>query len=116
MVLKINKTSKPNTVQATVTTDVTDNLKKEQVSSVTEKETVEVPENLTAPSPEPQVWCQVGFDGSYTHNLGNYQSARVGIHLMIPCLHGEIDAVYDFAKSWVDARLNTVVDEFNQGG
>ena len=32
-------------------------------------------------------WCEVGVDASYTKNLGNYQSAKVGVTLKVPCQH-----------------------------
>lgn len=56
-------------------------------------------------------WCEVGVDASYTHNLGNYQSARVGVTLKIPCLAPEIDKIFDYAKTWVDAKMQALIED-----
>ncbi len=53
-------------------------------------------------------YCEIGFEASYTHNLGNYESARVNVSIKIPCLHGEIDEAFEYAKTWVDQKLNSV--------
>ncbi len=54
---------------------------------------------------EVQPWCQVGVQSSYTHNLGNYQSVKIGVSIMIPCKPPEINEVYQFCKDFVDDRL-----------
>lgn len=59
--------------------------------------------------------CIVGMEASYTHNLGNYQSARVAVTLQVPCPHDEIDSVFEFAKSWVNDRLEAMTDELVNG-
>lgn len=101
MALKIK--SKPAT--ATTTKTITD--KKTVVSEDTNQEQVETPAD---PNPtEPQ--CEVGVEMSYTHNLGNYQSARVQVSLKVPCVHAEVDEVYDYAREWVDNKLNGLVEE-----
>lgn len=56
-------------------------------------------------------WCEVGVEMSYTHNLGNYQSARVGVSIRLPCKYHEINAVYDYAKEWADGKLQSLVEE-----
>lgn len=97
--------------QATVTKDVTDNSTKTLVSSETKAETVDTSGVAPAKNTQQEPWCQVGFDASYTHNLGNYQSCKVGVSLTIPCPHGEIDAVFDFSKKWVQDRLQKEIDD-----
>ena len=52
-------------------------------------------------------YCEVGFEASYTQNMTNYQSARVNVSIKIPCLQGEVDEVFEYAKSWVDEKLET---------
>lgn len=101
MALKIK--GKPAT--ATTTKTITD--KKTVVSEDTKQETVDTPAD-PAPS-EPQ--CEVGVEMSYTHNLGNYTSARVQVSLKVPCIHAEVDDVYDYAREWVDGKLNGLVEE-----
>ena len=53
-------------------------------------------------------YCEVGFEASYTHNMTNYESARVNVSIKIPCLHVEVDEAFEYAKSWVDEKLNAV--------
>lgn len=55
--------------------------------------------------------CEVGVEASYTHNLGNYQSARVQVSLKIQCSHPEINSVYDYAREWVDTRMAQLQEE-----
>jgi hypothetical protein len=101
MALKIK--SKPAT--ATTTKTMTD--KKTVVSEDTQQEQIDTPAD---PNPtEPQ--CEVGVEMSYTHNLGNYQSARVQVSLKVPCVHAEIDDIYNYAREWVDNKLNGLVEE-----
>jgi hypothetical protein len=56
-------------------------------------------------------WARVGYEAGYTHNLGNYQSARVGIFLELPCQHAEIDAVCDWAEEWVNKRMEKAMSD-----
>jgi hypothetical protein len=56
-------------------------------------------------------WCEVGFEASFTKNLGNYQSARVNVLVKIPCAHSDLDEVFDYATSWVNGKLEKVVNE-----
>jgi hypothetical protein len=55
--------------------------------------------------------CEVGFEAGYTHNLGNFKSCRVGVSLKVSCPHGEIDEVYEIAKTWVSDRMDKAVTE-----
>jgi hypothetical protein len=56
----------------------------------------------------PPPYCEVGFEVSYTHNLGNYESAKIGVSLKLPCLVPEIDEAFEYAKTWVDEKMNQV--------
>lgn len=92
---------------ATATTTKTISDKKTVISEDTAQEQVETP----ASDQPTEQQCEVGVEMSYTHNLGNYQSARVQVSLKVPCVHAEIDDVYDYAKGWVETRLEGLVDE-----
>jgi hypothetical protein len=59
-------------------------------------------------------YCTVGVEASYTHNLGNYQSARIGVSLTVPCTHGEINEIYKFAQAWVDERMSELQEELTK--
>jgi hypothetical protein len=76
---------------------------------------VEVPDKLAASVHMPaEQMCAVGFHASYTHNLGNFNSCKVGLTLTIPCPYGEIDGVYAFAEEWVDGRIGALKDEITE--
>lgn len=59
-------------------------------------------------------WCTVGYAAGYTHNLGNYQSARIDVWVTIPCPHNEINEIYKEAEAWVDERMSAAMEQFNQ--
>mgnify|MGYP001037429003 CR=1 FL=1 len=101
MALKIAK--KPAT--ATITKQVKD--KGTVMSEESSQEVVEGVSEEAATGP----FCEVGVDMSYTHNLGNYQSAKVGVSLKVPCQHSEIDDAFAYAKEWVDTKLQGMIDE-----
>lgn len=104
MALKIAK--KPAT--ATISKQVKD--KGTVISEDVKEETVEIP---TEDGPSSDPFCEVGVDMSYTHNLGNYQSAKVGVSIKVPCRHGEIDEVFDYSKTWVNSKMETMIDELS---
>ena len=84
---------------AVATSKVEMKSKGETVSETSSQEAVDMGgKKLESNKP----WCEITVEASYTHNLGNYQSAKVGVHLMVPCLHNELDEVYDFTKDWVE--------------
>lgn len=49
--------------------------------------------------------AHVTVDYHLTMNLGNYESARIGVSVQVPCYAEEIDEAYTFAQSWVASRL-----------
>lgn len=57
--------------------------------------------------------CVVGMSMGATRNLGNYQSARVDVTLLVPCEHSEVNDVADFVKGWVEERMNGLVSEID---
>lgn len=68
------------------------------------------------PALVPGPFCEVGFDASYTHNLGNYQSCRISVSLKVPCQIGEINGVYEMAKEWVDTRMQQLQADLGTDG
>lgn len=110
MALKLSKKA------ATATTTKTDSVKGKVISEESNQETVEVPEEVTPAISATVELCRVGFEASYTHNLGDFKSTRVAISLSIPCEHAEIDQVADYAESWVDGRLSKCVNDIVNGG
>jgi hypothetical protein len=55
--------------------------------------------------------CNVGVDATFTKNLGNYESLRLGVSLHLPCYHNEIDDVFEFGKQWVNAKMESLIAE-----
>jgi hypothetical protein len=53
--------------------------------------------------------CNVGVDASFTKNLGNYESLRLGCSLHMPCYHHEIDEVFEVCKAWVNAKMEAMI-------
>lgn len=105
------------TVKKKATGEVT--VEKKAKGQVLTSETTQEPVEIDAPPPSVELqegttlqaiapYCEVGFEASYTHNLGNYESCRVNVLIKIPCLHQEIDEAFDLAKQWVDERLTKV--------
>lgn len=68
----------------------------------TKNELLEVRRFLTEPA-------KVSVSKGLTLNLGNYESARVEVSVVIPCYREELDAAYSFADKWVETRLGAEV-------
>ena len=119
MALVIKKTAKAVTTQMLV-----DIKSGNVIESDFKQENVPLPAALqgknslmTMPDPDSQnPNCEVGFDAGYTHNLGNYQSAKVGVSLKIDCAHNEIDEVYDYAMEWVNDKMAKLREELEGSG
>jgi hypothetical protein len=89
-------------------------------TEVTSNEEVKVPKTVapkTAAEPpdgETQ-YARIGLEGSYTHNLGDYKSAKVGCWIEVPAATDEIEEVYDWAKKWVEAKMALLIEEVTAG-
>lgn len=55
--------------------------------------------------------CEVGFTVGATRNVGDYNSIRYSVSLMVPCNHDELDDVFNFAKDWAESRMNDCIAE-----
>ena len=67
--------------------------------------------------------ANVGFGAAYTKNLGNYESLKITVSLFMPTVVSidpsadnteAIDAAFLKIQSWVDKKVNDVLDELNQ--
>ncbi len=96
---------------ATASTTTQVKNKGEIVSEESKELQVNPPAEFATMSGSNAPMCEVGVDMSYTHNLGNFTSAKVGVSIKVPCLHSEVDDVYAFAKEWTDKKLNGLVSE-----
>jgi len=118
MALKLTKKATPPKIETSVSTEL-----KESGKTISETNEVNDPKDvlgveghtgpITVGGGKP--WCTVGYAAGYTHNLGNYQSARIDVWVSIPCPHGEIDEVYKQAEAWVDERMTAAMEQFTQG-
>ena len=55
--------------------------------------------------------CQVGVEASFTKNLGDYNSVKIGVTLSVPCPHSEVVVVFEYTKKWVNDRLEAMLAE-----
>lgn len=93
--------------QGTATTKV-ENLHKGKV--VTEETNTEKVGDDT-PSLLQGSLCEVGVEASLTINLGNFNSTRLQTSLKVPAPHSEIDEVWEFARDWVNAKMELLVSD-----
>ena len=47
----------------------------------------------------------ITVEGGRVLNLGNYETARVGVSITIPCNVGSLDETYHFATEWVSGKI-----------
>jgi hypothetical protein len=62
--------------------------------------------------------ARVSVEMGMTVNLGNYESARITVALLVPCYFEEHDGAYEYAKTWVEKRTVAEAQEarrFSQG-
>lgn len=97
---------------ATVVKKLTDNKGKATIAETTTEEKVALigADGQAAWIPAKAI-CEVGFEASYTKNLGDYQSARVGVSLKVPCAAAEVDDVFAYATDWVNVKLGKIIEE-----
>lgn len=90
--------------------------KKEVGAESVKEEAVVMPEKhevgMALMSVEPP--CEVGMEASYTHNLGNYSSARVAVSLKVPCEKTGIEETFEWVKDWVETKLNELTAQFTE--
>ncbi|ANO57625.1 hypothetical protein [Vibrio phage vB_VhaS-a] len=56
--------------------------------------------------------ANVGFQCSMTKNLGDFESVKVGISVHIPCYTHELDPTFGHAKTFVEDKLNSTMEEY----
>lgn len=55
--------------------------------------------------------AQAKVDLSYTKNLGNYESLRVGVSISLPCEADAVDGTVEEAKGLAETYLNKFLNE-----
>ena len=53
---------------------------------------------------------KVTIEGSHTVNLGNYESARIGVSLTIPCSPENLEEAYSWGLDWCGKRIQKEVN------
>jgi len=85
---------------------------KKEEPKVGEKDTVEGEIKVSFELPkhlDPNAVGTVGVTGSRTINLGNYESAKIEVHLALPTAIADIDGTYEYASKWVEAKLEEAI-------
>jgi hypothetical protein len=59
--------------------------------------------------------AKVSVDYALTINLGNFESAKIGISVTVPCYLEEIGEAYEFAQAWAEERLTRERDMITAG-
>lgn len=55
--------------------------------------------------------CKIELNAGKTINLGNYESARIGVSITVPCSRDEIPETFEFARKWVDSKMNELTKD-----
>ena len=61
----------------------------------------------------------VSYHAQMTANLGDFESAKVGVSLTMPCNPSEVDEMYEYVRKWVDFRMqgvNKELENAKEGG
>lgn len=59
--------------------------------------------------------AKVSVDYALTINLGNFESAKIGVSVTVPCYLEEVDRAYEFAQAWAEERLTRERDMITAG-
>lgn len=51
----------------------------------------------------------ITVEGGRTINLGNYESAKVGVTITVPCDNTSLNEAYVFATEWISAKIDEAV-------
>jgi hypothetical protein len=55
--------------------------------------------------------ARVSVGMGLTLNLGNYESARIDVSLVVPCYCEETEEAYVYARDWVEKKLEAEVQD-----
>jgi hypothetical protein len=59
--------------------------------------------------------AKVAVDYALTINLGNFESAKIGVSVTVPCYVEEINQAYEFAQAWAEERVSKERDLVTAG-
>jgi len=89
-------------VQVLVSSQFLKNGKAQGLAAGTE-ELIRVHKFVTEPA-------KVSVEYGMLINTGNYESARIGVQVTVPCYLEEIDTAYKWASKWAEERVNKEKD------
>lgn len=58
--------------------------------------------------------AKVTVEYGLTINLGNFESAKVGVAVTVPCYFEELDDAYKWATRWAEERVGKEKDNIQQ--
>lgn len=53
----------------------------------------------------------ITVEGGRTMNLGNYESAKIGVSITVPCEPENLDVAYEFGSEWISAKIEEAVKQ-----
>ena len=118
MALKLKKpVGTATTTQAMVDgkakTTIAEESKQEQVVKPEPEASEDQVGQMALEAQELEPWCEVQVDASYTKNLGNYQSAKIGVSLKMPARVAELDETFVFTRDWVNGKLEGMIADLD---
>jgi len=54
---------------------------------------------------------RITVEGGRTINLGNYESARIGVTITVPCDPASLNDAYNWATDWVSERIEEALKD-----
>jgi hypothetical protein len=52
----------------------------------------------------------LAIEGGRTINLGNYESARIGVTITMPCEKESLEEAYSWATDWISTKMEEAVN------
>jgi gamma-glutamyltranspeptidase len=57
----------------------------------------------------------ITVEGGRVMNLGNYETARIGVSITVPCSTATLDEAYNFGTTWVSEKIEEAVKAAKEG-
>lgn len=58
--------------------------------------------------------AHVSVNLGLTINMGDFNNAKVGVHITMPTSVDDLDGTFDFAKQWAEDRISAMADEVSK--
>lgn len=98
--------------EAKASTTVDTAHKGQQQTSATNNETVKTGETGTVNAAN---LLRLRVEGGQTFNLGDYNSAKVGVSIEVPTTFKALEKAYEFASNWVSGKIEEVAKSITGG-